>query len=141
MPWRSSSRGGRRGPPRALPVNVEALSTVERAQGLVSEFVRQRRCYAVIDESTSIKEGRSKRSKFLISKVAHATYRRILSGLPTPRQAADIQAQFNFLQPERPLGFSSFVNFRARYATSQSADGGQVDRAWWWGTQLPGRTG
>jgi SNF2 family DNA or RNA helicase len=103
--------------PRALFINIEALSMVERAQRLVSEFVRQRRCYVVIDESTSIKEGRSKRSKFLISKVApHAAYRRILSGLPTPQSPLDIYAQFNFLQPEKPLGFSSFVNFRARYA-------------------------
>lgn len=103
--------------PRAMFINVEALSTVERAQRLVSEFVRQRRCYVAIDESTSIKEGRSKRSKFLITKVApFATYRRILSGLPTPQSPLDIYAQFAFLQPQKPLGFSSFVNFRARYA-------------------------
>ncbi len=103
--------------PRALFVNVEALSTVERAQRLVSEFVRQRRCYVAIDESTSIKEGRSKRSKFLIQKIApFSAYRRILSGLPTPQSPLDIYAQFNFLQPQKPLGFSSFVGFRARYA-------------------------
>jgi len=111
----------RRGdPPRVLLINMEALSAVERAQRLAVEFVSQRRAYVAVDESTTIKEPRSKRTKFLVQKIApRARVRRILSGLPTPQSPLDIYSQFNFLQPEKPLGFSSFVSFRSRYAITR----------------------
>lgn len=44
-----------------------------------------------------------------------AKWRRILSGLPTPRSPLDLFAQFWFLDPTI-LGFSNYRNFRARHA-------------------------
>lgn len=102
--------------PRVLLMNVEALSSVAQAKEVCEQFLKQRRVMCVIDESTIIKNPTAKRTKFINSKLAPlARYRRILSGLPTPRSPLDLYSQFAFLDPNL-LGFSSYWTFRARYA-------------------------
>jgi SNF2 family DNA or RNA helicase len=69
-----------------------------------------------VDESTIIKSPKAKRTKFINRTLApRAVYRRILSGLPTPRSPLDLYCQFEFLHPSI-LGFNSFYTFRERYA-------------------------
>jgi len=103
--------------PRVLLMNVEALSSVKRARDFCLRFLRdQDQAMIAIDESTIIKNPGSQRTKFInryLSK--RAAYRRILSGLATPRSPLDIFCQFEFLNPSY-LGFNSFYTFRARYA-------------------------
>lgn len=100
--------------PRALFVNVEALSTTEKAIELCKEFVQQRGAYVAIDESTTIK-GDSKRTDNVIEIGALANVRRIASGLWTPRAPLDLFNQCRFLDPGI-LNLGSSFAFKRRYA-------------------------
>lgn len=107
--------------PRLFIVNVEALSSVKDAREAAIAFVRARKAYVAVDESTTIKNHGSKRTKFIITQLGWiAEYRRILSGLPTPKDPLDIFSQFEFLD-WNILGFKSFFAFRARYAIIHKA--------------------
>jgi SNF2 family DNA or RNA helicase len=102
--------------PRALLINVEALSTVKRAQDAALKFASQRRCYTAVDESTTIKNHRSKRGRLVAERIGPLSkYRRILSGLLAPQSPLDVFNQFHFLKPGI-LGFRSFWAFKSRYA-------------------------
>lgn len=112
------------GQARVLMMNVEALSSVDKAREVARDFLRQRRTVMAIDESTVIKNPTAKRTKFIIKQLApHASYRRILSGLPTPRSPLDLYSQFEFLD-WRILGHKSYYSFRARYAVMKKMDFG-----------------
>lgn len=101
--------------PRLLLMNVEALSRPGEARVVATEFVRQRKAVIAIDESTVIKNPQAKRTKFVNEALAPlASYRRILSGLVTPRSPLDLFAQFEFLD-WNILGFRSYYAFRRRY--------------------------
>lgn len=100
--------------PRALFVNVEALSTTQAAIDLCREFVSQRGCYVAVDESTTIK-GDSKRTSNVISIGESAAVRRIASGLWTPRAPLDLYNQCQFLE-SRILNIGSSFAFKRRYA-------------------------
>lgn len=101
--------------PRCLLMNVEALSRAGEARELCKLFLT-RSAMLVIDESTIIKNPTAKRTKFIITNLAPLSkYRRILSGLPTPRSPLDIFSQMEFLD-WTILGYRSFYAFRNRYA-------------------------
>jgi hypothetical protein len=101
--------------PRTLLMNVEALSRPGDARKLVSEYIKQRRVVTNVDESTIIKNN-SERTKFVTTAVlADSDYRRILSGLATPRSPLDLFYQFLFLD-WRILGHKSYWTFRAEVA-------------------------
>jgi SNF2 family DNA or RNA helicase len=107
---------------RMLVLNVEALSSVERARELVLTFARQRQCYGVIDESTTIKNHGTQRTKFVCDQLSPLLpYRRILSGLPTPRSPLDLYHQFEYLD-RSILRSRSYRGFKFRY--------GVVERTW-----------
>lgn len=104
------------GKPRALFVNIEAFSRGKdtEAEILCREFMKERSCMMVIDESTRIRR-RSARTRAVMRIGQFAKSRRILTGLIVPRSPLDLFYQMNFLDP-RILNFSSYVAFRARYA-------------------------
>ena len=100
---------------RVLVMNVEAFSTTKGTK-FAEHFMRVAgSCMMVIDESTTIKNPKAKRTKNLVRIGQHAKYRRILTGEPVTRSPLDLYAQFQFLNPHL-LGFSSFYTFRNRYA-------------------------
>jgi SNF2 family DNA or RNA helicase len=102
--------------PRILLMNCEALSSVKLAREVAVEFHKADKVVSIIDESTIIKNPSSKRTKFINRDIAQeADFRRILSGLPTPKSPLDYYSQFEFLD-WRILGFRSYFAFRARYA-------------------------
>lgn len=102
--------------PRALLMNIEALSSVKEARETMLEYLRQSDVYLVVDESTAIKNPRAKRTKFVVRELGGvATVRRILSGLPTPKSPLDLFSQFDFLD-WHIIGHRSWFTFRARYA-------------------------
>jgi len=109
--------------PRALFVNVEALSSVDAARELVTEYLDQGHSYFAVDESTTIKNPRSIRTKWITQLGEAADVKRIATGLLTPNSPMDAFAQFNFLD-WRILGFRSFYAFRARYAIVKKVDMG-----------------
>lgn len=108
---------GVKGRPRMFVVNIEALSTVEKAYDACAEFLSRGTALIAIDESTTIK-GNSWRSERAIALGGMARARRILTGLVTPKSPMDLFRQFQFLD-WRILGFQSFYAFRARYAVLQ----------------------
>ena len=100
-------------------MNVEAFSTVKgKAAG---EWLAKNlgpRGLIGIDESTTIKSHKAKRTKALIKIGAGFKYRRIMTGSPITKEPMDIYAQAAFLGP-RTIGFDSFYAFQARYAITQ----------------------
>lgn len=108
---------GRPGP-KILLVNVEALSTVQRAQALCLRFLQAAPTTLVVDESTSIKDHRAKRTRFCLRMAGLAKLRRILSGLPSPQSPLDLYSQLLFLD-QRITGHGTFASFRATYAVTE----------------------
>jgi SNF2 family DNA or RNA helicase len=106
----------KQGQPRILLVNIEALSNVDRARLLCMKFCMQRKVMIAIDEATAIKNYKAKRTKFCNKQLKPlAEFRRILTGLPTPKSPLDLYPQFEFLD-NKILGYSNPISFRARYA-------------------------
>jgi SNF2 family DNA or RNA helicase len=104
--------------PRILIQNIESLVT-ERARDLTVNFVGQRHAEVVVDESTIIKTHNIARTKFMLRRVKPlSSYRRILSGLPAPRDPLDLFCQFYFLD-SRILRCTNYYEFKARYAITR----------------------
>ena len=101
-----------------LLVNVEAFATLKACK-FVEEFLVTHDVMMVIDESTTIKNPKAKRTKHLIKLAPLADYRRILTGFPITKAPLDLYSQCYFLSPNL-LGFSSYYAFRARYAITQA---------------------
>lgn len=101
--------------PRALFVNIEALSSVDACRELVQEYLEQDHSYFAIDESTTIKNPTAIRTEWLAHLGELADVRRIATGLLTPRCPLDAWAQFNFLD-WRILGRENYFAFRAKHA-------------------------
>lgn len=101
--------------PRALVMNIEALSSVAAARDAAAEFLSAKRATMVIDESTRIKRYDTQRTKNITALGKLARKRRILTGLVVPNSPLDLYSQFYFLDP-KILGHYSYFTFRARYA-------------------------
>ena len=94
-------------------MNVEALST-KRGLKYAALFLNFK-SMMIVDESTTIKNPKAKRTKNILSLAKEAKYRRILTGSPVTQSPMDLWAQMDFLDPEI-LGQSSYYAFRTRYA-------------------------
>lgn len=96
-------------------MNVEAFSTLKgkmAGEWLVKHFGH---CGLIaIDESTTIKNHKAKRTKTLMKIASGFKYRRILTGSPVTKSPMDIYSQFEFLGP-RLLKLDSFYAFQNRY--------------------------
>lgn len=99
---------------RVFLMNVEALATA-RGELALLDWLQRHRALLVVDESTSIKNHKAKRTKALARLAPLAPYRRILTGSPVTQSPLDLYGQLSVLSP-RPLGFSSFWAFRGRFA-------------------------
>ena len=106
-----------------LLVNVEAFATVKACK-FVEEFMVTHDVMMAVDESTTIKNPKAKRTQHLIKLAPLGDYRRILRGFPITKAPLDLYSQCYFLSPNL-LGFSSFYAFQARYAITQRRQMGQ----------------
>lgn len=106
---------------RVLLINVEALSRVDAALEAAKAMASSRQCLVVVDESTRIRTETSQRTQAVldIGFSAPEQFRRIMTGLPTPRSPLDLYSQFMFLS-WKILGFRSFFAFRNRYAVTRT---------------------
>ena len=95
-------------------MNVEALSTKKGAM-FADKFLKCNKVLFAIDESTTIKNHKAKRTKTVLALSEHAKCRRILTGMPVTKNPMDLFTQCNFLDPDL-LGYSSFYAFQGRYA-------------------------
>ena len=99
---------------RIIIMNVEAFSSY-RGVKWVQDLMSYSKVLMVVDESTTIKNPKAKRTKSIVRLGTMAKYRRILTGEPVTRDPLDLYSQSQFLD-EAHLGFSSYYSFRNRYA-------------------------
>ena len=78
-----------------------------------------------IDESTTIKNHKAKRTKALLKIAAKFKFKRLLTGSPVTKSPMDIYSQCEFLRPGL-LGYESFYAFQGRYAVVQRKTMGQA---------------
>jgi hypothetical protein len=93
--------------------NVEAF-TSPKAVHWMEKILLSNDVMLVVDESTRIKTPGAKRTKLITKFGKQAKYKRILTGTPITKNAADVYAQFKFLDPQI-LGYDSFYSFRNQY--------------------------
>lgn len=100
-------------------MNVEAFSSLKgRTAGEWMAKHLGAHGLIAIDESTTIKNPKAKRTKALMKIAAGFRYKRILTGSPITKSPMDAYAQFEFLGP-RLLGYDSYYAFQNRYAVTQ----------------------
>ena len=97
-----------------LIMNVEAFST-EKGAIFAAKFLNCHKTLMAIDESTTIKNPKAKRTKNIIKLSKLSKYRRILTGSPVTKNPLDLYSQCEFLDPFL-LNFASYYSFRNRYA-------------------------
>jgi SNF2 family DNA or RNA helicase len=107
-----------RGKLRILLVNVEGFATT-KLKAFVEKFVRDSTFLLAVDESTTIKNPKAKRTKALVALGKAASYRRILTGSPVTKSPMDLYAQCGFMD-KALLGFESFYSFQGRYAITRT---------------------
>ena len=97
-----------------LIMNVEAFSS-EKGTLFAAKFLNCHKTLMAIDESTTIKNPKAKRTKNIIKLSKLSKYRRILTGSPVTKNPLDLYSQCEFLDPFL-LNFASYYSFRNRYA-------------------------
>ena len=105
-----------------LIMNVEAFSTPKGSR-FAEKFIHSHQTLMVIDESTTIKNPKAKRTKSIVGLSRQSKYRRILTGSPVTKNPLDLYTQCYFLDPYH-LGFESYYAFRTRYADMRTANFG-----------------
>ena len=98
---------------KIMVMNVEAFST-KKGTKFANLFLIGK-SMMIVDESTTIKNPKAKRTKSILSLSNQTKYRRILTGSPVTRSPMDLWSQMDFLDPYI-LGQSSYYAFRTRYA-------------------------
>jgi len=102
---------------KILLMNVEAFST-KKGVDVAEFFVKKFKTLMIVDESTTIKNRKAKRTKAICAVGRGAVMRRILTGSPVTKSPMDLYSQMEFLDPGI-LGFRSFYAFQGRYAIVQ----------------------
>ena len=102
-----------------LIMNVEAFST-EKGLNFAKKFLRSHKSLMAIDESTTIKNPKAKRTRNIIDLADLCKYRRIMTGSPVTKNPLDLYTQCYFLDPFH-LGHESYYSFRMRYAVMKTA--------------------
>lgn len=106
--------------PTIMLINIESLSTKKGFEA-IQAFLRKYQSLLVIDESSTIKGHKSKRTKACISLRGAAKYRRILTGTPNPQSPLDLWAQFEFLEKQLTQSVNFFA-FKYTYAQVTKVD-------------------
>ena len=103
-----------------LVMNVEAFST-DKGRLFAAKFLRSHKSLMAIDESTTIKNPKAKRTKNILSLSPLCKYRRVMTGSPVTKNPLDLYTQCQFLDIHH-LGHESYYSFRNRYALMKSAN-------------------
>jgi SNF2 family DNA or RNA helicase len=108
----------KRGVLRILLANVEGFAT-KKLPAFVGAFTQGSSFLLGLDESTTIKNPKAKRTKTLVLFGKKAAYKRILTGSPVTKSPMDLYSQCAFLDPDL-LGFKSYWSFQYRYAMTRT---------------------
>jgi|TARA_E500000331_G_scaffold236656_1_gene226957 SNF2 family DNA or RNA helicase len=101
-----------------LIMNVEAFSYPFGCE-FARRFLSSHKAMMAIDESTSIKTPKAKRTQNIIKLKELSPYRRILTGSPVTNSPLDLFSQCQFLGPWL-LKTDSYFDFRSRYSVMKS---------------------
>jgi len=99
---------------RILLMNVESFVT-KKAPMFLESFTHRSEFLLAIDESTTIKNIKAKRTKAIVKFGETAKYKRILTGSPITQSPLDLYSQCAFLN-KRLLGYDSYWSFQGRFA-------------------------
>lgn len=96
--------------------NIESLIS-EKGRKLIVDFIKRHdgNIFALVDESTCIKNHKAKRTKAAIDIGQMCKIRRIATGSPVTNSPLDLFSQCAFLD-KRLLGYGSFYAFKNTYA-------------------------
>ena len=100
-------------------MNVESFSSIKGKNA--GEWMGRafgRNGLIAIDESTTIKNHKAKRTKALMKIASAFKYKRLLTGSPVTKSPMDLYSQCEFLRPGL-LGYDSYYAFQGRYAVVQ----------------------
>jgi len=100
-------------------MNVESFSSIKGKNA--GEWMGRafgRNGLIAIDESTTIKNHKAKRTKALMKIASAFKYKRLLTGSPVTKSPMDLYSQCEFLRPGL-LGYDSYYAFQGRYAVMQ----------------------
>ena len=104
---------------RIMLVNVEGFGASKKVAQFVDLFTRDSSYLLAVDESTTIKNPKAKRTKALVLLGQNASYKRILTGSPVTKSPMDLYAQCGFMD-KGLLGFDSYYAFQGRYAITRT---------------------
>jgi len=99
---------------RILLMNVESFVT-KKAPVFLESFTHRSEFLLAIDESTTIKNVKAKRTKSIMKFGETAKYKRILTGSPITQSPLDLYSQCAFLSKSL-LGYDSYWSFQGRFA-------------------------
>ena len=100
-------------------MNVEAFSSVKgKTAGEWMSIKLGRNGLIAVDESTTIKNHKAKRTKALLKITKNFKFKRLLTGSPITKSPLDIYSQTEFLRAGL-LGYDSYYAFQGRYAVLQ----------------------
>lgn len=103
---------------RILVINVEAFASA-KVTGYLGQFIRKDTSLMLaVDESTTIKNPKAKRTKALTAVGRLAKYKRILTGSPVTKSPMDLFSQCAFMSPDL-LGYSNYYAYQNRYAVTR----------------------
>ena len=103
---------------RIFLVNVEGFATT-KVRKYMDMFIRGSSFLLAVDESTTIKNPKAKRTKALVAIGKSASFRRILTGSPVTKSPMDLYSQCGFMDTEL-LGHDSYYSFQGRYAITRT---------------------
>ena len=95
-------------------MNVESFVT-KKAPVFLESFTHGSEFLLAIDESTTIKNVKAKRTKAIMKFGETAKYKRILTGSPITQSPLDLYSQCAFLSKSL-LGYDSYWSFQGRFA-------------------------
>jgi len=110
---------------RYSTVSIESLSQGGMFAELIDKMRKVDRTALILDESTSIKNHKARRTKRAIILSNQADYRYILTGAPITQGLQDFYTQYEFLDPAI-IGMRSFYSFRNRYCKMGGFRGKQI---------------
>ena len=84
---------------KLILMNVEAFST-KKGVAFAEKFLKTHKAMFAIDESTTIKNHKAKRTKTICALREHAKCRRILTGMPVTKNPMDLYTQCYFVDPD-----------------------------------------
>ncbi|REK56658.1 MAG: ATP-dependent helicase [Bacteroidetes bacterium] len=109
---------------KVLVTGVEAYSQGKAAK-CAERFALTHKCAMVVDESTSIKNPESIRTKRITDIGGLCEYRMILTGTPITQGIEDLFAQFRFLN-WKIIGIKSYFAFKNRYCVMGGFEGRKI---------------